>query len=86
MENWAVLSFFFGWLKLAREKTIAPLFIVALYSSAEGFASRPPTGFCNEFLIGSKYEWLCIVLVVVRSPGFEPGSSGWEPDVLTKLD
>ena len=22
----------------------------------------------------------------VRSPGFEPGLSGWEPDVLTKLD
>jgi hypothetical protein len=27
-----------------------------------------------------------IWVVVVRSPGFEPGSSGWEPDVLTKLD
>jgi hypothetical protein len=24
--------------------------------------------------------------VKVRSPGFEPGLSGWEPDVLTKLD
>ena len=23
---------------------------------------------------------------LVRSPGFEPGLSGWEPDVLTKLD
>jgi len=23
---------------------------------------------------------------VVRSPGFEPGSSGWEPDVLARLD
>ena len=23
---------------------------------------------------------------VVRSPGFEPGSSAWEADVLTKLD
>ena len=23
---------------------------------------------------------------MVRSPGFEPGLSGWEPDVLTKLD
>ena len=22
----------------------------------------------------------------MRSPGFEPGLSGWEPDVLTKLD
>ena len=24
--------------------------------------------------------------VLMRSPGFEPGLSGWEPDVLTKLD
>ncbi len=24
--------------------------------------------------------------LLVRSPGFEPGLSGWEPDVLTKLD
>ncbi len=24
--------------------------------------------------------------LLVRSPGFEPGSSGWEPDVLAKLD
>ena len=23
---------------------------------------------------------------MVRSPGFEPGSSGWEPDVLARLD
>jgi hypothetical protein len=23
---------------------------------------------------------------MVRSPGFEPGSSAWEADVLTKLD
>ncbi len=25
-------------------------------------------------------------IVMVRSPGFEPGSSGWEPDILTKLN
>ena len=28
----------------------------------------------------------CLFDELVRSPGFEPGLSGWEPDVLTKLD
>jgi len=27
-----------------------------------------------------------LVVMVVRSPGFEPGSSAWQADVLTKLD
>jgi hypothetical protein len=26
------------------------------------------------------------LVVMVRSPGFEPGSSAWEADVLAKLD
>ncbi len=27
-----------------------------------------------------------IMLTMVRSPGFEPGSSAWQADVLAKLD
>ena len=35
---------------------------------------------------GAYVDYKTGCLVEVRSPGFEPGLSGWEPDVLTKLD
>jgi hypothetical protein len=38
------------------EKTIAPLFKGALYSSEGSDADRPPIGLCIESLLGSKYE------------------------------
>ena len=48
------VSVWWGGVALARvEKTIAPLFIVPLNSSKRSFAD---TGFCIEFLIGSKYD------------------------------
>ena len=34
----------------------------------------------------SEQEHACIQLGLVRSPGFEPGSSAWEADVLARLD
>ena len=40
---------------LCSAETIAPLFIVSLYSSEGSVAARPSIGFCNEFLLGSKH-------------------------------
>jgi len=34
----------------------SPLFIVALYSCGRSGVDLPSIGFCNEFLIGSKYD------------------------------
>jgi hypothetical protein len=36
--------------------------------------------FANEGFLSEKRRFL------VRSPGFEPGSSAWEADVLARLD
>ena len=37
------------------EKTIAPIFEDALYSSEGSVADLPPIGFCIQLLLGSKY-------------------------------
>lgn len=38
----------------------------------------------HSFVEGLEMSGLWLVLV--RSPGFEPGSSAWEADVLARLD
>jgi hypothetical protein len=41
---------------LCSAATIAPLFIVPLYSAEGSVADRPSIGFCIVFLLGFKYE------------------------------
>ncbi len=44
------------------------------------------TEFCNGCALEKSVEQASFNGILVRPPGFEPGSSAWQADVLTKLD
>ena len=65
-----------GKLNYCAEKTIAPLFKGALYSSESSLRDRPLIGFCMELLLGCKWVLFCVCLLLCSVYGAQVGGGG----------